>query len=168
MDDTDTAYRLDPAGLAAGLPDVLAFADGSAAAWPERRAGLLRLLGEEVYGISPPPPSGLLAAVVFKEEHAYGDKATQTTYDLSFDTPSGRFSFQFQLLVPHIDRPPLILHIAFRPEIPDRYCPAEEIIDEGFAYASFCYKDVSPDEDDGFSGGLAGAYGAAGDRKSVV
>lgn len=156
----NAAYRLDPSLLPAGLPDVLGGA-GTAADWPARRAEILDLLTREVYGVSPPPPSGLSLAIDAAEENAYGGKATHTTYVLSFDTPGGRFSFPFHLLVPRGERPPVFLHIAFRPDLPDRYCPVEEILDNGYALASFCYHDVSTDADDGFVSGLAGRFAMA-------
>lgn len=153
-----------------GLPDVLAGTGGLSAAWPARRADILDLLSREVYGFAPPPPYGMSASVTAYEDNAFAGKATQTTYELSFDPPDGcvrqdasfgRFSFSFHLIVPKTSRPPLFLHIAFRPDIPDRYCPVEEILDEGFALATFCYLDVAPDEDDGFAGGMAGLYSSA-------
>ena len=49
-----------------------------------------------------------------------------------------------------------IVYIAFRPNIPDRYLPIEEIIDEDFAVATFCYNDVAADREDNFTEGLAG------------
>lgn len=47
------------------------------------------------------------------------------------------------------------VHINFRKNVPDEYMPTEEIIDNGFACASFCYKDVTSDDGD-FTNGLAG------------
>ncbi len=158
MDHAD--YRLDPALLPAGLPDVLADV-ATAADWPTRRAEILALLTREVYGIAPPPPTGLSCAITATEENAYGGKAVHTSYVLSFDTPDGRFAFPFHLLVPRGERPPVFLHIAFRPDLPDRYCPVEEILDNGFALASFCYHDVATDADDGFVSGLAGRFDMA-------
>ena len=153
----DNSYRIDPGLLPEGLPDVLGSAAGNPAAWPARRAQILEMLSREVYGYAPPPPEGLIAEVISRDDTAYAGKAVHTTYSLSFDTPGGRFAFPFHLMVPPVDRPPLFIHIAFRPDLPDRYCPVEEILDRGFALASFCYQDVAPDADDGF-GRLAGCY----------
>lgn len=157
----DNSYRIDPGLLPEGLPDVLGPAAGHPSAWPARRAQILEMLSREVYGYAPPPPEGLTAEVVSRDDTAYAGKAVHTTYSLSFDTPGGRFAFPFHLMVPPVDRPPLFIHISFRPDLPDRYCPVEEILDRGFALASFCYQDVAPDADDGFAGGLAGCYDMA-------
>ncbi len=48
---------------------------------------------------------------------------------------------------------PFFIHINFRPDNPDRYMPAEEIIDNGFALISFCYSDVTSDDGD-FTNGI--------------
>lgn len=164
MDDR-TTYRTDPALMPPGLPDVLGPAAGNPAAWPARRAEILALLAREVYGIAPPPPSGLSVERTSLEEGAFAGKADHASYSLSFDTPGGRFAFPFHIISPRGERAPAFLHIAFRPDLPDRYAPVEEIIDNGFALVSFCYQDVALDTDDGFAGGLAGMYRMA-DRAS--
>jgi hypothetical protein len=145
-----------------GLPEVLAFNSGKIAdnpnLWLMRRAEILEILCREIYGFSPPPPQKVYSGVR-QSDDAFAGKAVQTVVDLSFDTPKGKFTFPVNLIIPkNISPAPLFLHIAFRPDIPDRYYPVEEIIDNGFAAASFCYKDVAPDTDDGFTGGIAGMY----------
>lgn len=40
--------------------------------------------------------------------------------------------------------------LSFERAIPNRYYPAEEIVDEGLAVACLCYEDVACDRDDGF------------------
>ena len=42
----------------------------------------------------------------------------------------------------------------FSPDVPDKYLPAEEIVDNGFAVLSVCYQDVTTDDGD-FANGLA-------------
>jgi hypothetical protein len=55
------------------------------------------------------------------------------------------------------------VHINFRPDVPDKYQPTEEIIDLGYAVLSFCYKEVTSDDGD-FSDGLAGLVYPGGKR----
>jgi hypothetical protein len=57
----------------------------------------------------------------------------------------------------------VFVYLNFRPEIPDRYLPVEEIIDNGFAVFAVCYNDVTTDNGD-FSNGLAGLF-QVGERK---
>jgi hypothetical protein len=145
-----------------GLPDVLTFNSGKIAdnpsSWLKRRTEILELLCCEIYGFSPPPPEKVIS-IVRQIDDAFAGKAVHTVVDIRFDTPKGEFSFPVNLIIPkNISPAPLLLHIAFRSGIPDIYYPVEEIIDNGFATASFCYTDVAPDIDDGFVEGIAGMY----------
>lgn len=146
------------------LPDVLRMDDGryadSPELWRELRKEILELLSREMYGFSPPPPEEVRADVLFGDEKAFGGKAAYYNIRLGFDTPGGEFSFPFSLAVPKDPVcPPVFLLISFSPHIADMCLPAEEILDGGFAVATFCYSDVAPDTDDGFSGGIAAMYG---------
>ena len=147
------------------LPDVLVLNDGTRVnnkdMWPERRAEIVQLLGSQVYGFSPPPPPEVYGNVENRDEGAFANKAIHSVVSLVFETPKGEFSFPLHLIVPKTEIPaPVFLNIAFHPNIPDLYLPVEEIIDHGFAIATFCYQDIVPDTDDGFVSGLAGMYGA--------
>jgi pimeloyl-ACP methyl ester carboxylesterase len=151
------------------LPDLLTLKNGEIAdspeLWRKRRLEIIELLSSEIYGFAPPPPRKASYAVKQQDNNAFAGKAVHSVIDIQFNTPKGEFSFPFNLIVPKDICPaPLFLNIAFTPDIPDKYYPTEEIIDGGFAVASFCYQDVAPDMDDGFVGGLAGMY--AGDTRS--
>jgi hypothetical protein len=148
---------------ARGLPDVLAgFGDGrinDSASWKSNRGKIHSLLAQGEYGFSPPPPEKVWRVEKSRDENAFAGKAIHCLVDICFHTPRGLFSFPLNLVLPKRRlRAPLILHIAFRPEVPDRYYPTEEIIDRGYASALFCYQDISPDRDDGFAEGLPGMY----------
>ena len=145
------------------LPDVLTLTDGrivdSQLSWSERREEILELLCSEIYGVSPPPPQKVTAVTEKFNDNAFAGKAVHSLIHIKFDTPKGEFSFPINLIVPKkIANAPLFLHITFRPDIPDIYYPIEEIIDGGFATASFCYSDVASDFDDNFIEGIAGMY----------
>lgn len=58
---------------------------------------------------------------------------------------------------------PFFVHINFRSDVPDRYMPTEELIDNGFAVLSFGYEDVTRDDGD-FTSGLAGVLYENGKR----
>lgn len=132
------------------LPELLRMNDGRAVTaenWRERRAELLDLLSSEEYGYSPEAPKEVRAIVEKRDNKAFEGKAFQETIRVEFDTPKGVFSFPFELVVPYSDKKvPLFLQINFRPEVPDRYQPTEEILDNGFAVASFWYLDVTSDD----------------------
>ena len=122
--------------------------------WANRRQEIVQLLGSQVYGFSPPAPSKVLPKLVREDKDAFAGKAVHSVIDLSFDTPRGEFSFPVNLIIPKaVSEAPLFLHIAFSPNVPDKYFPVEEIIDGGFAMASFYYEDITKDKDE-FESGL--------------
>lgn len=151
------------------IPDVLTFANGNVvdnpSQWSERRAEILEILSTNVYGFSPPPPKKVSAEVELVDNKYCAGKAVHKLVHINFNTPKGEFSFPVNIITPvNVSPVPLFLHIAFRPNIPDKYMPVEEIIDSGFAIASFCYQDVTPDADDDFVAGLPVMY--AGSRRN--
>lgn len=70
------------------LPEILQFADGSrvasAADWPRRRAEILRLFEEQVYGIAPEAPEGMRFAVREEDGTALGGLARRKQVLVSF------------------------------------------------------------------------------------
>ena len=113
--------------------------------WRARRRELIEILSREEYGFTPPAPASVRANVVSSERVCAG-KGVQTRVELSFDTPMGEYTFPFNLVLPVSDAPaPAFVALCFRPEIPDKYLPMEEILDHGFAVASLFYKDVTAD-----------------------
>ena len=70
------------------LPEILRFADGSrvasAADWPRRRAEILRLFEEQVYGIAPRAPEGMRFAVREEDASALGGLARRKQVLVSF------------------------------------------------------------------------------------
>ena len=114
--------------------------------WRIRRRELLELLQREEYGETPAPPAEVRGEVLSANPDAYAGKAVQETIQLSFDAPGGRFSFPMTLAVPHDGRAyPAFVCIGFQGEVPNRYLPAEEILDAGYAIANFDYQTVTSD-----------------------
>ena len=142
---------------ARGLPPLMRMNDGapvnSAEDWEKRRAEILDIYHREVYGVTPPAPDHVDACLMpYTDYEAFGHKACQEVIHLSFMTPKGRFWFPITLIRPYaVEKAPVFVYPAFRRDIPDKYLPAEEIIDRGFAIATFLYTDVtseSPFKDD--------------------
>ena len=122
------------------------------------RATMLDILQREEYGFLPPPPD----AVTFAAEDIPGvtnfcaGKATLEKVTATCTLGDKVFAFPFYAVLPTDGKPhPFFIHINFRPDVPDRYMPTEELVDNGFAVLSFCYKDVTSDDGD-FTDGLAG------------
>ena len=131
------------------LPYILRFSDGSAvhtaADFQKRRGEIKSLLQKEIYGILP-EKLDVEFELVSRDEHAFADKAVQSLYRLSFPDLNG-FSFPVRTVFPKLkEPPPLFVFMNFRYDLPDKYYPAEEIMDGGFAVASICYKDITSDD----------------------
>ena len=144
------------------LPPVLA-ENTTADNWPQRRKELLEVFAREEYGFSPPPPPFVEAETTLLENRAWAGKAEHQELTLKFPTPKGEFSFPFDLVLPTSDKKlPLIIYISFTKYPIGKYGPIEEIVDNGYALATFCYDDVTEDKDDDFGSGLAAMF----DRKN--
>ena len=140
------------------LPPVLN-PDTTATNWPLRRKEILNLLAKEEYGFSPPPPAFVEAETTLLENRAWAGKAEHREIALKFPTPKGEFSFPADLVLPFSEKKtPLLIYISFTKYPIGKYGPIEEIVDSGYALATFCYEDVTADKDDDFSSGLAAMF----------
>lgn len=131
-----------------------------------RRNEMLNVLFEEAYGYLPQKPTNLSWKV---EENVVkkfcAGKAVLNRITMTCELAEKTFSFPFYLALPTAKgKHPFFVHINFRDSVPDRYMPTEELIDNGFAVFSFCYKDVTADNND-FTDGLAGILYEDGIRK---
>ena len=130
-----------------GVPDIFTFNDGSAVKdasdFERRRAELRELLCEHEYGIIPPRPDHFSVAVTNTDKTFCAGKADLLTLKLTVEIGEASFSFPVYSVIPNRKgKHPAFLHINFRPDVPDRYMPSEEIVDRGYAIFSFCYISV--------------------------
>ena len=128
--------------------------------WPAYRRQLLDLFSREVYGFTPPPPDAVRAEIIESNPEEWAGKAMEQKIKLSFDTPGGEFSFPIHVVLPKSETPrPMVIYMSFEPYIDGYYMPIEEIIDNGYALATFHYNDVSLDHRDRWrTDGLAAMY----------
>lgn len=145
------------------LPDILKDDQGAAITdpiqWPQRRLEILDLLRREIYGYAPSGTPEVSAEQTSLKSNAFAGKAAHYSLQLQCNLDGQTFAFPVELIVPHgKERPPVFLHIAFRPLLPDIYTPVEEIIDRGYAIALFCYQDIAPDRGDDFVNGLPALF----------
>lgn len=126
---------------------------------------MLEVLLKEEYGYMPPKPE----KTVFSEKENFipnfcAGKAISKKVEATAKFRENEFTFPFYVSIPKSGgKHPFFICINFRDCVPDRYIPVEEIIDNGFAVISFCYKDVTSDDGD-FENGLAGVLYKNGKR----
>lgn len=126
---------------------------------------MLAVLQREEYGFLPSPPDKLEFDVKENAVKNYcAGKAKLHRVTLTVTVKERKFSFPVTAVIPTAEgKHPFYVMLNFRPEVPDRYLPSEELVDHGFAVLSFCYKDVSSDDGD-FSDGLASLFFEGSER----
>ena len=130
--------------------------------WYTRRREMLALLERYSYGKTLPAPERVWAEPVGEKSYvAYAGKVIEERVNICFEAEGEKkpFKFPVDIFVPKaVEKPPVILHIAFRP-VPDRYIPVEEITDMGYALVVMTYTDIVNDNHYGdFSGGIAAYF----------
>lgn len=128
-----------------------------------RRLEMLQLLCSEEYGIAPPAPAEVRVRELECHKTRFAGKGTERELLLSFDTDKGEFSFPVREVRPNgvPGKCPMFILLNFRPDVPDKYLPMEEILDAGCGVLRVYYNDVTADADDGFTSGLAAMYDRA-------
>ena len=126
---------------------------------------MLDILLREEYGYLPQKPENISFDVTPRYVRNFcAGKATLSRVVANCIVEGREFSFPFYVTMPTGDgKYPFFVHINFRDNVPDMYMPTEELVDNGFAVLSFCYKDVTSDSGD-FSDGLAGVLFPEGKR----
>ena len=130
------------------------------------KSEMIDLILKEEYGYLPSRPDSVSAEIESTDASFCAGKADLQKLKLTCRAEWGTFSFPVYYVAPNgQNNIPCFIHINFRDLIPDRYQPTEEIIDNGFATLTFCYKDITSDDGD-FTNGLAGIVYPDGKRKS--
>jgi hypothetical protein len=149
------------------LPDPLVAADGTPVtreSWPERRAEILELFRQHVYGRAPiDRPENLSFRTIEEDPAALDGRATRRLVEISFDTPhAGRQSFQTQLYIPNkAKRPvPAVVLLQFR-GLTDQATPS--LIDRGYAIAILDRTQLAADDAATYRDGIINAFSGPGD-----
>ena len=132
------------------------------------RDEMIDILQREEYGYLPPKPENLYFEVLEQNIHPEicEGKAIINKLQASGLLYGRNFSFVFYETMPLDDNThPFFIHINFRDSIPDKYMPTEYLVNQGFAVLSFCYLDVTSDNND-FTNGLAGVIYPNGERNN--
>lgn len=125
--------------------------------WEKVRPLVEEMMLRSEYGYIPEKPEKVFFDIKETDSrHCCAGKATQILLEIISVINGEKFAFPVTYIFPNSGgKFKTVVHINFRPNVPDKYMPTEEIIDNGFACASFCYYDVTSDEND-FTNGLAG------------
>ncbi len=112
------------------------------------------LLAEEYGFVNTDGVSVATSVRSVKEEDVAG-KCRHTEVLFAFTKGEKSASFPIHIFEPyaHPDAP-TVLQLNFLPELPNKYCPVEELMDRGIKLVHLCYLDVSLDNGD-FESGLA-------------
>lgn len=149
------------------LPSLFKMKDGTAVTAEKvsaRREEILSLLSEYVFGKMPEKKAIRYNAVKIDEKRCCAGKAVDKTVEITIlsDIP---FSYTVRIFRPKkTETVPFVISPNFRRNVPDEYLPAEELIDRGVGFATFCHKeDISSDRDD-FTDGFAKCFYPDGKR----
>ncbi len=181
---SSTSLQSGPDGRAAQseLPDPLVLQSGktvtSASEWKQqRRPEILELFRQYVYGRVPVErPDTLKFETVSIAPNAMDGHATRRQIRISFSGAGGDGAIRLLLFIPNRSAAPvpcLLLINHGGPQNTDAeraikspFWPAEELVQRGYAAATFEVADVDPDEDDDFQNGVHGIFDAKGKPRS--
>ena len=150
------------------LPPLLMDEDGSPVTttdqWVRRRAKLLDLFRNELYGYSPDRPKDMWFDIVKIDHAAMDGTATLKLVNIHLGAQPEAPVIHLNLFIPNnrTKPAPAFLLICNRDrdnidptrKIKSDFWPAEQIIARGYAAASFFNGDVAPDKYDGFTTGI--------------
>ena len=131
-------------------PDVLTFNSGNKVKdekdFELRREEIKMLLEDYEYGCIPEKPEHMDVDEVGFDGVFCAGKAPLRRLKFTFTIGEDKFSFPVTAVIPKKEgKHPAFVHISLSPDVPDKYMPAEEIADRGYAVFSFCYEDVTKD-----------------------
>lgn len=175
-DGADAAPSAPPDGVLA-LPDSLVFTDGRRVAskeeWPARRAEILELFRQHVYGRAPGRPEGLSFTVLEENPVAMDGRATLRRVAIKSVQAGREHTFELVRFSPNTGaRSGTFLLLNHRPADntdPTRakqsaFWPAEEIIARGYGVAALQTDQVAPDDSTTWASGVVRLF--EGDRQA--
>ena len=150
------------------LPPLMKDDDGrtitTTAQWAEKRAKLLDLFRNELYGYSPERPKDEWFEIAKIDRQAMGGAATLKLVNIHLGAQPEAPVIHLNLFIPNnrTKPAPAFLLICNRDrenidptrKIKSDFWPAEQIVARGYAAASFFNGDVAPDKYDGFTTGI--------------
>ena len=119
------------------------------------REYVLDLIKREQYGYVDDKGLTYTVEVGGVNQDQYAGKATHRVFKFKFEKDGKKAEFPVNVFEPTDKKDvPFVITINFQKELPNRYTPIEELMDEGIAVAHVMYEDVTTDDGD-FENGLA-------------
>lgn len=104
---------------------------------------------ENEYGIIPAPPKQVKGEINAVNARFCASKAALEEITVTATTEVGDVVFPIKLCRPKkAEKSKIVVFLNCTPDVPDKYLPAEEIIDRGWGFVSLCYKSVTSDDAD--------------------
>lgn len=147
------------------IPALMKFSDGRSVCskedWAERRQEIKKMLTDCEYGTMPDAPKEVRTKWAAYDENALAGKAVWLKAEIEFDTPGGRCRIPFDLMLPKSqEKVPAFVFLSFEDSVPNKYYPAEEIADSGYAVAMLHYEKVAGDSVETAGNGIKEVYGS--------
>ena len=120
------------------------------------REEMVEIMQREVYGYLPKLDYQISVSEPEMVEARFCKGSVHyTKVNFTIDTPNGSHTFPVYRLL-HVDgkKRPLIIYNNFHPNGLSMYFPVEELSEYDVDYITFCYKDITSDDDD-FTNGIA-------------
>lgn len=115
--------------------------------WEDIRKKYVEILCKEEYGKILPKPTKLEFEVVQTNARFAAATAVHKTIIAHTEILGTEFSFPFTSIIPKKNgKHPFFVHIDFEAGVPNKYYPAEEILNNGFAAFHFDFNDVTIDK----------------------
>jgi hypothetical protein len=126
-----------------------------ASEFEKKKERIKKLLQQRQYGEMPAKPDHMSVEVTSTYDIFAAGKAVRKSLTFTCEMNGQTFSFPAMSVIPkNKAKCPAFVFIDFFGGEANRYMPTEEIVERGFALFTFCYQDVSSD-DNNFKSGIA-------------
>ena len=120
------------------------------------------------YGTIPQKPEHLSYVVEDSDIGFAAGKATMSKHRMIIDLGEKEISLNFSSILPNIDgKFPVVIILTDEKSIPNKYLPAEEIIDRGYGIFTLCIDDVATN-DGNFKSGICGHIARSRKKKNAA
>ena len=153
------------------IPELMTFLSGEAVkdekSFLARREELKKILQEKEYGYIPGKPDKMTVDIEEKIPNFAAGKAKRLELTFNLTVGDVTCSFPAVSVIPKSEGPhPAFVFMNFSPDVPDKYHPAEELVDAGFAIFSFYHSAATTDNGD-FTTGVAPLF-IKGEREATA